>query len=715
MNRIQLELLANDRMTPALVLMNKALQDASGKVHKVNDALAGLNKAAGQMDGLHGKFKAIGQGLLSIAGGAALGAIAAATAAVWKLTGAINAAGKEQTRTLMTVSDIASGLGVGFESAQERVENLKEAIADMAAPLPGDTTVYTDLFNAVGGGLARTFKGRAEEFEEVSKDIVKRTGVLASIHGISGTDAGSVMDRLIQGNGGFRELAINDVIQRNSNFKYAMLDQMAQMNIEVDDWQKQSTETRLKIVRSALAIATPDELIKKFDNTFESVTQGINTYWFNPLKGVFGVMRKVQTDTKLTTALEAVTEVLSSLVDLGGAIATWGQLKGISFDPMLSLINFLGEVNQLLNGLEYFIRSGGKLPTFNFKFDLVQGIQNLAKSLPTILDGFFESANGLLSAVDLGGIGSWLSGLTNSAAKLLSNLFNNTDWIAIGETAGRLLSSAVRGVINYVGRLDYGTIMSAITGVVVALVKFTLGLLKGICVDFAEQIGSYLGQIWDGIRAPFDAFLDGIQSLIDKVLNFLGSLNPFQGMAGVASSPVTAAASIGQAITNPVGTAVQATVKLGQMALDAVTGKKPTESKPTQAVQSVDGVRTKPNQVMTQDTPGATKPVPGTAQTSPITKLMSSLIPIPTSPDGSSRSMDGAESSPGMPLAQPVAMLSQPEVARPLAVPSQTNKRVSVNTYSPSVNISAPNSDSLGGLTLDALASQYNSFVAQMA
>src|SRR4028119_1886029 len=113
MNRIQLELLANDRMTPALVLMNKALQDASGKVHKVNDALAGLNKAAGQMDGLHGKFKAIGQGLLSIAGGAALGAIAAATAAVWKLTGAINAAGKEQTRTLMTVSDIASGLGVG--------------------------------------------------------------------------------------------------------------------------------------------------------------------------------------------------------------------------------------------------------------------------------------------------------------------------------------------------------------------------------------------------------------------------------------------------------------------------------------------------------------------------------------------------------------------------------------------------------------------------
>lgn len=559
--RINLLLLADDRITPALTLMNNALKQAEGNVKRVDNALDGLQGASVEV---HKPLTGLTNMLANLGSDLIMRGIDAVTQGIFKMSNAFTEAGREQTKNLIGVSDIAQGLGMGFGEAEKRVKNLKESIAEMAAPLPGDTQVYTDMLAAVGGGLSRQFKGRAEEFEKTTTDIVKRAGVLAASHGISGSEAGSVIERLLSGASGFQELAPNDLIQKNTTFRVAMQDQMKQMGIEQDQWKKLSNETRLKIVQSALKIATPDELISRFDATFESVTQGINTYWFNPLIGVFGVMREVSTDQGIKNALGAVTEVLLALTDLGGALTTWGQLKGLSFDPMLALINFLGGVKQLLNGVEYFIRSGGKLPTFNFNFSITEYIKGLADSAPKAISGLFSGLNSLLSQIDLAEVFTGLAEWQNSLMTLGSSIFNNTDWVAVGETIGRFLGSAIRGVINFLATFDYAKAGGMIGGFVMAVVKLAIGILKGIVVDFGEGIGKYLGSIWDSVAGLWGNLVDGVKRLIDRLLGWLGNITapiarPVEAIKSAASS----------FIKDPVGTTIEAGKGLVGGAIDA--------------------------------------------------------------------------------------------------------------------------------------------------
>jgi hypothetical protein len=518
----------------------------------------------------------------------------------------------------------------------------------MAAVLPGDTGVYTAIFDSLGGSLSRNFKGDAEGFRDTVTDLTKRAGVLAATTpGVDGSMAGSVIDRLISGSSGFQELAVNDIIQKNSNFKIALTDQMKVMGVEAEDWKKQSTKTRLQIVQAALKIATPDELIRQFDNTFESVTQAIQTFWFNPMKGVFGVMRKVSAKNGVTTTLQAFTEMLINIVDLGGAINTVATTKGLKFDPMLALIGFFQNVSQILNGIEYFVRSGGKLPTFRFDFDLVKAIRGVAEGIPGVITGMFGGINNLLSRVDLAEAGTWLGDLTNSVATMLTSLFNS-DWVAIGEFLGRLVGSALRGAVNFLATLDYAQLGSMLGGMTLAIVKLAIGLLKGIVLDFAGGVARYINDIWQGITNPIARLGNALGSLVDKLLSFLSRIGAIRmpgagGASSVVGIPQTAAGVAG-ALLNPMGSALQVGGGLlmkGAEALGINTGSKPGEA--------------------------------------------------------------GKPGEPGK--------LGE---ARELTKPTADNK-MAFNTYSPSVSISAPNANQLGSTTLDALASQYKSFISQMA
>lgn len=587
MNRVEFLLATNDQLTPALTLASAALNKFKNGVKDADKYLEKLGKSAGAMDSFHGKIKGLGSSLMGLAGGNVLngldalktkfGAMAAAAVAlvgVKALTDAISNAGKEETATLMTVSEIAAGLGSTFGEAEKRVKNLKISIAEMAAPLPGTTETYTKFFQAVSGGLSRTFKGKPEEFEAVTKDITKRAGVLASIWNINGTDAGSVFDRLIQGNGGFREVALNDVIQRNGGFKNAMMEQMKVMGFEVEEWQAQSTETRLKVVQAALKIATPDDLIERFNDTFESVTQGLQTYWFNPLTGIFGVMREVSTDKGMTTGLQTVTETIRAMIDVGKALNTMATVKGISIDPMKMLIEFLQDFTQLLNGIEYFIRSGGQLPTFNFDLDIVGAIRGMAENVPKVLSGMFRGANSILASGDLAEVGTWLGEVINSLSLLLTNIFTKTDWIAIGETVGRFLGSTIRLAINFLAKLNYAQIGSAVFGFVQAVVLFGIGILKGIVLDFGKGIGSYLMSIWDGVKSQFGRVVDALKGTIDRILGAFSSLNPFQG----SSNPVSAVSGVVSGVTNPIGNAIGTVVDGAKGVVNTILGKPETPS-----------------------------------------------------------------------------------------------------------------------------------------
>jgi len=592
--RIQLELTASDKMTPALILAQRGIDQLGNRAAALNQYMQRLNQSTSGyqrvVQGLSGAANGVSQALGAMVPNTAIAGMLAAAGAAYKLVGALNEGGRVQTQSLATTSDIATNLGVEFGIARKEVELMNTKISQMAASLPGETKQYNEMFGAIGGSLAKMYKGNIAGFQEASQDITKRAGVLASVRGIGGAQAGSVIERLISGNGGFGELALNDVIQKNAIFKQALIDGMRAMGKDQKDWQNLSSEMRLSIVRKALKTATPDSLIDQFNGTFESVTQGIKSYWFDLQGGVFGVLRQVEGSKGSRSVLDAVAGALEQMTRAGNALMNLGSAKGLNFDPMLALITFFDSVTQVLNGVEYFIRSGGKLPKFNFDFDITKYLKNLSNIVPQYLNDAIHAIQSATKGTGVSNILGGLSQVTNGLMGIFSSVFAKVDWSAVGEIVGRIATQALIGAGRYVLTLNYAGMLGVIFNILVALGKLIGGALQGVILAGIDAVVGglkaalgFAGALWQGL-------VDGVKSFIDKVTSWLSNIvlnNPVsQGVQAVSSF-----------VADPIGTT-------GNFIKEKILGQ---PAAPTPSVGA--GATAAPGQPIAPMTPGAPTPL----------------------------------------------------------------------------------------------------------
>jgi len=457
---------------------------------------------------------------------------------VRQLGGAIQDAAKIQTTILASSSDIGTNLGVPIDQAQQIVERMNIKIAGLAAALPGSTQGYTAVFNALGSAIAKQHRGNVEEFEKTAADITKRVGVLASIRNIDPSHSGGVIERLISGNGGFGELALNDILQKNAVFKQALIDGMAAMGIDQKQWQQLSSQMRLQIVHQALRVATPDSLIDSFNGTVDSMLESIKSNLFDPLIGIFGMLRKVPSAAG-RSILDAVQGFLQAWMSFSTSLGHISKALGISFDPLqplIAVIDFFADIGNSLAGL---------LDT-----DSPQMIMR------TSLTGVNSWLNSLLSAIwslDIGTFTTSLANAVNDFWRSFSAFWMSIDWFAVGRMVVPALLQAFRLLAEFLLKLDFTPVLKYVISLCLSLIKFLAGVILGALEGLIGTVGyllrnaiiSPIARIGDAVKSVWDGIISFFKGLYDTVSGWLRQVQPI--LQYVLS-----------AVTNPVGTAVQA-------------------------------------------------------------------------------------------------------------------------------------------------------------
>ena len=445
-----------------------------------------------------------------------------------------------QTQSIAVASDIATNLGENVKMVQGEVLNIQKDIAKQAAALPGVTKDYNDVFNALAGSVSKVFPHDLPRFKDAVEDITKRVGLLAAVNHADPRMGGSAINRAISGTSGLGELFQIDIFQRSPQFISALRAEVAKAGLDMQNWSKTTDAIRLNILRRALKVATPDSLISQFDDTVESLWQGLNDKMFNPLTGMLGVMREIPSLNN-TTVMDAVKDVLKGFVAFTNQLAKFADSMGLSVDVMAPVAKFLG----WLATLEYMFAGMLEHRDFN-PSKLAEGVGNW-------MNGLISSGLKGLASLDQGTLNTAVATLFQTIPTFLASLINKVNWFDLG----RLVSGAIGKLfIAVVASIpgDFGALWNLLWAGIGALFKLLAGSVAGGATVFLIEP---LMNLYKSIAGPIGDFFswlgDGIKSLWDKVRGILDGASRLLNLPGQAVQTIQGA---GTSIMNNVSSAV---------------------------------------------------------------------------------------------------------------------------------------------------------------
>lgn len=288
-------------------------------------------------------------------------------------------AAQMQTSMIAASSDLATNLKIPIDDARKVIEDSQVAISEIAAALPGETAGYADIYRSISGTLSKQFSG--DDFKKQSEEFTKRIGILAAIRGADAATAGNASNRFLAGTMGFGEAIVQDIFQRNPALYSALLEQLEVMKVDPEDWKNVQQGVRTKIFSAALAKAAPDALIAEFEGTFQGTIETIKTQVFDPIKGLFGIMRRIDSAGN-RTVLDAANGVLQSLNNMKDDLVAIAQRLGLNLDPMNLLIQVFDTINDVVGRLHLAVLSG----------DPVGDLQEWISSMPDMIGNWIVSA-----------------------------------------------------------------------------------------------------------------------------------------------------------------------------------------------------------------------------------------------------------------------------------------------------------------------------------
>ena len=564
-NRLTLELMAFDRITPVMdsALANvrsrsKSMADALDKPFQVvpnsikrfnqtgvkslfdgfkplisNFAVPSLQRATAPLTAVLGKYSNVAKGIASTSRSAVSGIssgitkmfgkiapqilIANAAAALFgatlgSLPAAVNQAGRIQLMSLSTAQGLGNNLGISFDESRKLLKVQQLEISKIAAALPGDTQSYSDIYGGVLTAISGNYVGRIDEFKENSLELTKKLGVLASLSNVTGTEAASTVAKLLGGTAGFEEVSLNDLIQKNPLFKQQLNKQASFLGLDVADWKQWTATQREQVVKAALDTTVTDNLTTEMQNTTASLLESIKSKIFDPVSGLFGLLR----DINGRTGMDSLKDYLIQLTKLGETFTAILSQGGLNLDPMEGLISMVDWLTGILKSINGFIWGAtiADIPTM-----IGAGMAGMADML----------LNGLRSIPD------------DFTANIFAFLLNITAAILSSGFLGKLVEifialsvTLVRQVLGVIFSPDiWMSLIRVAIGAVIALFDLVLSLVRGVLVESVRalmSLGSWL--------------LDLLKGVLTSVLPSLGG--GLSGMAGgVVSSIVEPAAALG--------------------------------------------------------------------------------------------------------------------------------------------------------------------------
>jgi hypothetical protein len=486
-------------------------------VNNIKSSISGLTGSAapGGVGGVAASF------LGNLGSSAVLGGISLATQGIQRMTGAMNDAVSAQTAFITTASGLGNSLGVPMKESKALLETLQKDLSTVAAVLPGENKDYLAVLNMLSDTVATGFKGDIEGFKGAILDITKRTAALGStIPGLSGEASGQTMEMLMNGNT-LTSLKRLDLFQKNAPLKNALEREMKAANLEDKNWTRATLKQRIAVIQKALKATATDELFSEFQDTAESLMQGMKNAIFDMQTGVFGFMRRVGSRED-RTVLDAFTEVLKRIRTLGSAGNRLARALGFSFDPMETLIDVMDGVNNFLGNIAYQLDiSPPEL-----------AVSNVIGFIGEWVSGMFSKAVEGVKGLD--------SSFLGKGVDMIGHFVGNINWTTVGRLLGNTVWKMLIGLVR------------AIPNVAITVGKIAVGLVQivsGFVIGVVEGIGQSLYNLF---LKPIVDFFNRMRAWWDKLKSSMPNLggvgNAVQAVANVVTNPVGAAINLGKKV-----------------------------------------------------------------------------------------------------------------------------------------------------------------------
>lgn len=358
-------------------------------------------------------------------------AIGTAALAFSGLKSGIGTAAKLESSFITTAGDVSNFTGVTFGQGLTAVKDMQKEIVKLGSNLPGNTTGYNQIANAVTPSIASGSGGDLKQMKNDVIEVTKTLGLMASTRGVDMQLAANASAKFMSGGTSLRELfQINDVFQKNPQFKKYLEQSLEADGLGLKDWKTITQTQRNKAVIDAGKLAYTEDTISKLKETADASIENLKTKLFDPQTGLFGFLRVIDVKSD-TNSLNMVANVVKALTVLGESLAK----QGANLDPMKAIYDNLKTLSELLTAVNDGVTQGNWTKTKTILKSMWKGILEVPKVIGTGLNDVVTALKGF----------DWrnLANLLTDGLNSISAGIGAVDWSALGTTFG----SAISGVL----------------------------------------------------------------------------------------------------------------------------------------------------------------------------------------------------------------------------------------------------------------------------
>jgi hypothetical protein len=558
-----------------LSLIIQATDKASGVIAGISTKLAGLGNAAGAAAVKSGNLSdSIASGMIK-----AQLAVSGLTLGYQKLANAIQEASRIELENLSASSGLADMVG-GFEVAEQSINRVNVSLAKAAAALPGSTAGYTQLARNISDDVAAAFKGsdgkiaNLPAFEDRVQSIATSYAAMAATTGVATGNMQLFLVKALGGTSSMAELGLIDALQKNAQLRNKLNDGMKALGI--DSLKDLSVEKRIEFLdKIGKSVITP-EFLKRSQNTVEGMWQSFVSNLFDPMGGIFGVMRDLEPQIEgQQTAFESIKKTIALVIGTDGLFEQIGGIMaalGLSVDPMRVLRDGADRLNSFLQGIKTFlqgIRTGigegygdfgellrsrmrllradifgffGRIFAFDPKSFTEIGV-TLGQNLAATINRGMQWLGTIDWSKAFSQVGQWVGGAINVAVKSLTGFLAGIDWSKANNLSSGFTQGLIQGILSFLRAIDYGAIAQLAIQVIGSL-------LIGSMISFGSIVGTGLTTL---ATTGGPMLLNGIGAGLETLKNFVvGAIGESAGMFGSMIS------GLWSQLGNAVGQGVQA-------------------------------------------------------------------------------------------------------------------------------------------------------------
>lgn len=562
-------------------LVITAKNQASATLNQVAGALGGLGNAA---SGAAGSTQSMGDALFGAIAKANLleFAIGKAGEAAALMGAKFEEAKKIEIGDVSAASTFSALTKQSFGDSQKFVSDFSKEISQVAGALPGATADYNRVANSIMDNVIPAFQDAngvldQGKFKENLVDITKKMTLLGITSDTHSGAVGMFTARLLDGNiASAKQLLFAD---NNPAFMGQLEKALKAQGKTEKDFKTMTSKQRLEIIQAVSEQFISKEVIDAASNTVDGLLAAIESSFFDPKSGVFGLLRDLSEAKGNQTVMSAVAGGINAVQKFFGSVSQLLAAIGVpSVDPMLVLYNginvFTGWVKNAANMIALISTAvkasgggvGGLLKLvqgFDLSIVLVK-VREIFTSITRSAIASFNSVAGrfnpstFLKQVDAfigsisGAINTFFAFTANTSGSMVSGMDMGAFALKISSGLGWMLGQIITKLVNFLIFLPWGDILVTIGNLALRIIPVTVGAIAGFFIGLQSSLMNGLRTI---LMSVGSALLNGVYTIGQT---YLYSLREFWGWVGgtIWGWIAPATASIGNGISSFFGSLI---------------------------------------------------------------------------------------------------------------------------------------------------------------